>query len=85
MRTSLVAFLGELYGLDVYLGDQRTGGVDDPKSALPARIADFRRYAVSAVNYAFTVWTSSTLSTKMAPLPWSSSTTKRLWTISLRT
>ena len=37
------------------LGDQGTSCVDHSQPALFAGTADFRRYAVSAVNYAFTI------------------------------
>src|SRR5665213_3809227 len=45
-----VALARELYGFEVNLGDQRTGGINDRQSALFALTPDFRRYAVGAEN-----------------------------------
>ena len=82
-----IAFLGELDGLDVDLGDQRTGGVNDAQAcAVLLACADFGRNAVGAVDDALAVRElRPRCRRKSRPLRWSSSTTKRLWTISLRT
>ena len=47
-----VPFLGKLHGFHVDLGDQRTSGVNHAQIAVHARLADFRRNPVSAVNNA---------------------------------
>ena len=45
-----IALLGELYGLDVDLGDQRTGGVDHLEAAALAALPHGRRNAVGRVD-----------------------------------
>jgi len=62
-----ITFLGKFDGFDVDFGDERAGGVDNAQAAAGAVLADFGRNAVGAVNDAFAVGTSSSLSTKMAP------------------
>src|SRR4029077_4816528 len=47
-----VAFLGKLDGLDVHLGDEWAGSVDDAQLAFFAGFADLRRNPVGAVDYA---------------------------------
>src|ERR1700730_8372049 len=45
-----IAFLGELYGFHVYLGDQWAGGVNHAQAAIFTGLADFRRDAMGAVD-----------------------------------
>ena len=50
-----ITLLGELDRLDVDLGDQRAGCVDDPQSAPFAALAHSRRNTVGGVNYTLTI------------------------------
>ena len=50
-----IALLGEFDGLNMDLGDQRAGGVDDLETAAFAALADRRRNAVGRVNDALAI------------------------------
>jgi hypothetical protein len=50
-----VALLGELDGFDVNLGDQRTGGVNDPEVTRLADLPHCRRDAVGRVDHTLAI------------------------------
>ena len=71
----LVAFLGELGDLDVHLGDERAGGVEDLEAAR-ARLAAHRLQTPCALNTSVAPGgTSARSSMKIAPLALRSLTT----------
>ena len=84
-QDDLAALVGIALALDMDLGDQRAGRVDDRQPAL-GRIRLDRLATPWALKIVTApAGTSSSSSTKRAPLRASRSTTWRLWTISWRT
>jgi hypothetical protein len=51
-----IALLRKLDSFNVYLGDERAGGVNDFEVTALAALADCRRDAMRGVDHALTVW-----------------------------
>ena len=78
--------LGEPDRLQMHFRNERTGGINDPKVAFGGRSTHCRRHTVRTIDQdGAPAGTSSTESTNTAPRDANPLTTKRLWTISLRT